>query len=108
MWTLYDDTLGTHFPCHNNSNVKLTLHEMDNASVQMVGTVVVDDKIHIVESGSGNTIFRGYIKNIDEQDTTKIKTLTLIETSNELKDTIAKKKIKIPRLMIVNSSKCKM
>lgn len=90
MWTLYDDTNGNHYPLHNNSNIKLTLHEMDNASVQLVGTVTVDDKIHIVESGSGNTIFRGYIKNIDEQDTTKIKTLTLIETSNELKDTIAK------------------
>jgi len=87
-WTLYDVTKGTNFPIHNDGKIALTLHELDNASVSIVGAVDVDDYVYIVESQTASTIFRGYIKNIDEQDVTKIKKLTLIETGNELKDHI--------------------
>ena len=87
-WVLYDDTLSTNFLIHNSASVSLTLHELDTATVNIVGTVAVDDAVRVVESVSGTVIFRGYIKNIDEDPVTKIKTLTLIETANELKDHI--------------------
>lgn len=87
-WTLYDVTTGTNFVLFNDAQIILSLHELDSATGSMVGTVTVDDYVYIKESGTNTEIFRGYIKNIEEQDTTKVKKLTIIESGNSLKDTI--------------------
>ena len=89
-WSLVDITNSTTYPIYGDAKVSNTLHELDSAQLSTSGTgLAVDDHVKIVDNGSSTVIFIGYIKTIQVQDNTKIIQLTLIETANELKDTIA-------------------
>lgn len=83
-WTITDGV--TTHTCFGNSVIRYKLQEMDAAEVRCRGYFTEDTKVTISEGAT--VIFRGYVKNIEQDANERTYSMTIIETAVELKDTI--------------------